>query len=238
VGRDAAIHSFEQIMEPWGSGRLEPLSFIDAGDRVVVRHLWHGGGQGPDPGLEFTTVATHRQGKVVLLEYFWDHAQALETLGLADQGTRRENVDIVRRWLGLSSGEDWSTIAGFWDAAADYYPPRKFPETQPLHGIEEIASRNIGSWAEGAFSSLDWEVRFVIAAGDDRVLASVKVRAEGRGSGMDVDGDLYCCYWLRHGRFLRVEDHATLKGALSALGLHGETLEAAGLSQQDAHSES
>jgi hypothetical protein len=44
-----------------------------------------------------------------------------------------------------------------------------------------------------------------------------------------LEGDLYQAYWLRHGRFIRVEDHLTAKGALHALGLTGETLEAAGL---------
>ena len=39
----------------------------------------------------------------------------------------------------------------------------------------------------------------------------------------------YHCCWLRHGRFIRVEDHLTARGALHALGLSGETLEAAGL---------
>jgi hypothetical protein len=36
--------------------------------------------------------------------------------------------------------------------------------------------------------------------------------------------------WVRHGRFFRSEDHLTLSGALRALGLEGETIEAAGLS--------
>jgi hypothetical protein len=44
-----------------------------------------------------------------------------------------------------------------------------------------------------------------------------------------LEGELYHCFWLRHGRFIRVEDHLTAKGALHALGLSGETLEAAGL---------
>ena len=50
---------------------------------------------------------------------------------------------------------------------------------------------------------------------------------------MDLEGDLYYCYWLRGRRFLRVEDHLTLRGALAALGLEGDSLEAVGLAQQD-----
>ena len=46
-----------------------------------------------------------------------------------------------------------------------------------------------------------------------------------------MEGDLYQCAWLRHGLIFRWEDHLTLKGALHALGLHGETLNQAGLEE-------
>ena len=80
----------------------------------------------------------------------------------------------------------------------------------------------------------DPAARWLVAVGDDRVLACVKLLWEGRGSGITLAGEIYYCYWLRHGRFFRVEDHLTLSGALHALGLQGETLEAVGLPEQDA----
>jgi hypothetical protein len=73
------------------------------------------------------------------------------------------------------------------------------------------------------------EVKKLIPVNDDRVLVHLSLRAEGRESGVKLEGDLYQCVWLRHGHFFRWEDHLTLKGALRALGLTGETLEAAGL---------
>jgi hypothetical protein len=81
----------------------------------------------------------------------------------------------------------------------------------------------------GAWSRYEYAIRQLVEAGDDRVLACGRAHAEGQESGLMLDGDLYHCVWLRHGRFLRVEDHLTLRGALHALGLEGETLEAAGL---------
>jgi ketosteroid isomerase-like protein len=64
---------------------LESISdFIDIGDRVAVRQLWRGVGQGPDSVIEFTGVTTLRKGRVVAVEFFWDHAEALETLGLSE----------------------------------------------------------------------------------------------------------------------------------------------------------
>jgi ketosteroid isomerase-like protein len=39
VGREAVIETFEQLREAWDADALEPISFIDAGDRVVVRMI-------------------------------------------------------------------------------------------------------------------------------------------------------------------------------------------------------
>jgi hypothetical protein len=139
-------------------------------------------------------------------------------------------VEIVRRWLNnLSSIPDEARISAvdYWDADGDYYPVRKFPEARPCHGLEEIGQFTAG-YVE-AWSRYEHAFQEVIEVGDDRVLVCATLRAEGRGSGMKLEGDLYHCMWLRHGRFFRVEDHLTLKGALHALGFEGETLEAAGL---------
>jgi hypothetical protein len=151
----------------------------------------------------------------------------------------QENVEVVRGWYAplSASPEEWvAAVSEFWDSDGDFYPVRKFPEALPCHGREEI-SKFLVHFAE-AFSHYDWAIRWLVAVGDDRVLSCLNLRAEGRGSGVNLEGDLYECCWLRHGRFFRVEDHLTLSGALHALGLHGETLEAAGLSEQDAHADS
>jgi hypothetical protein len=34
--------------------------------------------------MELTGVFTIRKGKVFAMEFFWDHAEALETLGLSE----------------------------------------------------------------------------------------------------------------------------------------------------------
>ena len=142
----------------------------------------------------------------------------------------QDNAEIVRRWLAAVSAspqEAQAGIAEFWDADVDYYPVRKFPEAQPRHGLDE-SSQFLAEYLD-AYSRYEWAIQELITVGDDRVLACTNLRAEGRGSGMKLEGDLYQCYWLRHGRFFRVEDHLTLPGALRALGLTGQTLEAAGL---------
>ena len=145
----------------------------------------------------------------------------------------QENVEIVRRYLeelppeGVPLEQNLAWITGFWDSDGDYYPVRKFPEARPCHGREEIArfhAEYLSAWDhyENAINRL-------IAVGDDRVFVHSTLRAEGRESGVKLDGDLHQCVWLRHGRIFRWEDHLTPSGAIRALGLSGETLEAAGL---------
>ena len=118
-------------------------------------------------------------------------------------------------------------FAELWDPDADYYPVRKFPETRPCHGLEELARFIEQFWEPFAVS--EWIVLDLVPVGDDRVLARSSLRAEGRESGVRLEGDLYQCFWLRHGRIFRMEDHLTARGALHALGLSGESLEPAGL---------
>jgi ketosteroid isomerase-like protein len=142
----------------------------------------------------------------------------------------QENVEIVRHWLAaMSAGPDRATVEEFWDADADYYPVRKFPEARPCHGQDAVLQFVTGYL--DAYSRYEFAIRDVTAIGDDRVLARGNLRAVGRGSGMNLEGELYHCFWLRHGRFFREEDHLTASGALHALGLKGATLEAVGLSE-------
>jgi len=76
---------WEQLRETWDADTVEPISFIDGGDRVVVRMVWRGVGHGPDLNMEVTQVYTVRKGKIRTVEFFWDHAEALEAVGLSEQ---------------------------------------------------------------------------------------------------------------------------------------------------------
>ena len=85
VGREAVMRQVEQLRDTWDADTLEPISdFIDVGDRVAVRYVWRGEGRGPESNMESTHVFTVRKGRIVGVEFFWDHAEALETLGLSE----------------------------------------------------------------------------------------------------------------------------------------------------------
>ena len=85
AGREAVMRQVEQLRETWDSDSFELISdFIDVGDRVAVRFIWQGAGYGPESNIEATGVYTVRQGRIVAIEHFWDHAEALEALGLSE----------------------------------------------------------------------------------------------------------------------------------------------------------
>jgi ketosteroid isomerase-like protein len=85
VGRDAVMRQWEQQREAFDADTAEPISdFIDTADHVLVRFVWRGAGHGPESNMEVTQVITVRKGRVFLLEHFWDHAEALEAVGLSE----------------------------------------------------------------------------------------------------------------------------------------------------------
>jgi len=85
IGREAVMRQFEQIRETWDADTVEPIGdFIDVGDLVAVKIVLHGEGRGPEANIEMTNVVTVRNGRIVFIEFFWDHAEALKTLGLSE----------------------------------------------------------------------------------------------------------------------------------------------------------
>jgi ketosteroid isomerase-like protein len=86
VGRDAVMRQFEQLRATWDADAVEPIGDpADAGERVAVRFIWRGVGRGPESAIELSLLFTVRKGKIFGVEYFWDHADALEAAGLSEQ---------------------------------------------------------------------------------------------------------------------------------------------------------
>jgi SnoaL-like protein len=46
IGREAVMRFIGQLKETWDADALEPISFIDGADRIVVRFIWRGVGYG------------------------------------------------------------------------------------------------------------------------------------------------------------------------------------------------
>jgi ketosteroid isomerase-like protein len=92
VGREAVWREIEQLRDSWDADAFEQVSdFIDVGDRVAARFIWRGEGRGPEANMEYTHVYTLRKGKIFGVEFFSDHAQALEAVGLSEQDAHADS---------------------------------------------------------------------------------------------------------------------------------------------------
>jgi ketosteroid isomerase-like protein len=85
VAREVVIRALEQLRETFDADWQEIVSdLIGVGDRVAVWTVWHGLGHGPELKQESTAVFTVREGRIFGLEFFWDHEEALEAVGLQE----------------------------------------------------------------------------------------------------------------------------------------------------------
>ena len=84
-GREATIAWYRDVWESWGPDAYIEEA-IDLGDRVLVRFRWIISGQhsGVAGEQRFSEIATLREGRVILVEYFLDPDEALKAVGLAE----------------------------------------------------------------------------------------------------------------------------------------------------------
>jgi ketosteroid isomerase-like protein len=87
-GREEYGRYVAGIEENWeGGGRVEIKEIIPVGDdQVVVRTDWGGKGRasGIDLRANLSSISTIRDRQVTKIEFFFDHAEALEAAGLRE----------------------------------------------------------------------------------------------------------------------------------------------------------
>ena len=99
VGRDAVVRWYAQLRATWDADAVEPISdFLDAGERVVVRVIWHGAGFGPEANLEFTVVYTVRERRLFYIEFFGITRTPSKPPGCRSRRCRR------RTWRSCATG--------------------------------------------------------------------------------------------------------------------------------------
>jgi ketosteroid isomerase-like protein len=84
AGVDALMLLYARLREAWDADEMDPIRFTDAGDRVVVRYVWHARGRGHDLEIEQSVVCTLSQGRISRVEPFPDHLAALKAVGLEE----------------------------------------------------------------------------------------------------------------------------------------------------------
>jgi ketosteroid isomerase-like protein len=93
VGLDDMGRTVKDWLQPWEQATNVAERFIDAGDQVVVISEWRARGKasGVFTKWRYGAVWTLRDGKVISIVSYTDPAEALEAVGLSEQGARTDS---------------------------------------------------------------------------------------------------------------------------------------------------
>jgi ketosteroid isomerase-like protein len=121
----------------------------------------------------------------------------------------RENVEIVRRFLVL---DDFDEALKYADPDIVWNPAEEL-SAQGHDAVRASTER----WKS------EWDDYELIPEGfadvGDRVVVTVRFRARGRVSGIEVDGRLYDVFTLRDGKIVRMDQFTEQSEALESVGL-------------------
>ena len=119
-----------------------------------------------------------------------------------------QNVEIVRGFLAAEMDEAlaWADPGIIWNPI----------EESPARGHEAVRASAV-RWKS------EWDDYELIPEDftdmGDCVLATVRLRGRGRGSGVEVDARFFDLYTLRDGKIIRMDQFAEESEALAAVGL-------------------
>jgi ketosteroid isomerase-like protein len=120
----------------------------------------------------------------------------------------KQNVEIVRRFL----VDDFDEALTYADPDIVWNPVEESPE-QGHDAVRASTAR----WKS------EWDDYELIPEGfadvGDCVVATVRFRARGRGSGVEVDARLYDVFTLSNGKIVRMDQFTEQSEALEAAGL-------------------
>jgi ketosteroid isomerase-like protein len=134
----------------------------------------------------------------------------LEPATLEARGARisKRNVEIVRRFL----VDDFDEALMYVDPGIVWNPVEE-SAAQGHDAVRASTARWKSEWD-------DYElIPEEFADAGDRVVATVRFRARGRGSGIEVDARLYDVFTLRDGKIVRMDQFTEQSEALEAVGL-------------------
>jgi ketosteroid isomerase-like protein len=219
VGRDAVMQELNHVRAAFDRDSVEFLSdLVAVGDRVIARTGWHGFGRGPQSDMEWTTVSTIRDGRILKVQYFWDHAEALEAAGLREKAMSQENVEVVRDHIQAFT-HDASRALSFLDpfVVADISRVGAYLGTRPAYGREAV-EREVTRYV-GAFEEYAYEAERLTDLGGGAILAAVTETGRGKGSGAPVRHSFAMLYTVIDGKIARITGFPSEKEAIEAVGL-------------------
>jgi ketosteroid isomerase-like protein len=137
----------------------------------------------------------------------------------------QENVEQLRQALEAFNRRDKAAWVALCDPEFETVPSRMWPEIDVIRGPD--AAWDFYMETDEPWEQSPYEYVEVIDAGPDKVVAHQRREMHGKASGAGVVYDFWLVVTLRNGKALRAEWFDERR----------EALEAAGMSEPDAHAE-
>jgi ketosteroid isomerase-like protein len=133
-----------------------------------------------------------------------------------------ENVEIVRRAIEAWGRRDTHTsldpLMSSLDPDIEWVPVQDDPEYSVRRGHDDVRAW-LTSWAE-AFPDLRWELDRILDAGNDLVVAFVRLAGRSDATGIDLESPSYAVlFTLRGEKIARIHEYLDSQEALEAAGL-------------------
>jgi uncharacterized protein len=107
----------------------------------------------------------------------------------------------------------------FWaifDPAVEWDQTQQLPDAEVVRGVDAV-KRSTRRWL-GTFDDYSRALEELIDAGDE-VIAVLRLRGTGRGSGAPIEGRVAQVWTFRNGKVVRYRDFPNKAAALMAAGL-------------------
>ena len=137
----------------------------------------------------------------------------------------QENVELIRRAHEVGTARGFDAVADLFDPSIECIPPKSSPTAGTFRGLDEIRDL-ISEWRD-QFDDFGFDPERFIDAGN-RVVVFGQQHGRGKTSGMDINESQVHVYTVSDGKIVRWQMFHDRR----------EALEAAGLSEQDAHADS
>ena len=130
----------------------------------------------------------------------------------------QENVEVVRRAADAMAQRGLDALAEYWTDDIDHRAVEgALDDRGPIHGKAEMRAY-LGDWFD-TFDDFRGEAVELIDAGEDQVVAVLRIMGRAKLSGVETDLTYAALYTIRDGKIARGREYWTRDEALEAAGL-------------------
>jgi len=129
----------------------------------------------------------------------------------------QENVETVRKAFEAYQRRDWDGVVRDADPEIEVVQPPDFADATSYHGHRGFVE--VLRWWPSQWEDFHVELAEVIDMNEDQVVWVTRQRGRGKGSGVEVVGEVAFVSTFRDGKTIRIEMFQSVREALESVGV-------------------